>query len=141
MNDLFSGVTRTEYIIDECGLKIPYSDFDRPKEYYDDLCNRTFTSKQYAEMCALKDKLLTLYDRRWKLAKEVIDLIAREIDIDPEDTSHYLYGVMQVKGEFSSPLVERMRNWFDKSGDKVKLKKRITELEAQLEALRAAIKG
>lgn len=141
MNELFSGVTRTEYIIDECGLKIPYSDFDRPDEYYIDLLNRTYTGEQYADMCKFKDKTIALYDRRWKSAKEVIDLIAREIDIDPETSGLYLYGVMQVKGEFSSPLVERMRNWFDKSGDKVKLKKRITELEAQLEALRAAIKG
>ncbi len=34
-----------------------------------------------------------------------------------------------------------MRKLFDKSGDKVKLKKRIRELEAQVDALRAVLRG
>lgn len=139
MTDLFDGITRTEYVI-ENGIKIPYSDFNRPPEYYDALRGKTYTGDEYAGLAKLKDNGLALYDRRWQSAKAVIDLVAKEIDIDPEKTPHLLYGLYQDKGEFSSPLVDKMRTWFDKSGDKAKLKKRVAELEAQLDALRSALK-
>jgi 3-oxoacyl-ACP reductase-like protein len=141
VSELFSDLMRTQYIVDEIGLKIPHSDFDRPKDYYNHCRERTYTGDEYADMCAFKDKSIMLYDRRWQSARAVIDLIAAEIDIDPENCGLFLYGLLQEKGEFVSPLVDKMRTWFDKSGDKVKLKRRIAELEAQLEALRAAIKS
>jgi hypothetical protein len=141
MKRLFADIMRTEYTIDECGIKVPYSDFDRPPEYYAELRKRTYTGDEYADMCMLKDRGTALYDKRWKSAKAVIDFIAKEIEIDPEGCGMYLYGLMQSRGEFSSPLVDKMRAWFDKSGDKVKMKRRIAELEAQLSALQAAIRG
>lgn len=141
MKELFADIMRTEYTIDECGIKVPYSDFDRPPEYYAELRKRTYTGDEYADMCMFKDRGTALYDKRWKSAKAVIDLIAKEIDIDPWNCGLYIYALVQTRGEFISPLVEKMRAWFDKSGDKVKLKRRITELEAQLFALRAAING
>lgn len=133
---------RTEYIITEGGIRIPYSDFDRPKDYYADIRKKTYSGDEYADMCRFKDQSTAMFDKRWKAAKDVIDMIALEIGIDPRNTGEYLYGPYQERsGEFRSPIVEKMRMWFDKSGDKVKLKKRITELEAQLYALRAAIRG
>ena len=140
MSGLFEDMTRTEYTIDEIGLKVPLSDFERPKDYYSKIRERTYTGDEYADMCFFKDRGTALYDKRWKSAKAVIDLIAAEIDIDPETCGLYLYALVQTCGEFSSPLVEKMRTWFDRSGDKVKLKKRIAELEAQLDALRSALK-
>lgn len=141
MSELFDGITRTEYIIDECGFRIPHSDFDRPPDYYAKLRERTYTGDEYADMCRFKDRCTALYDKRWKSAKAVIDFVAAEVGIDPEKCDSFLYGLMESRGEFSSPLVDKMRTWFDKSGDKVKLKRRIAELESQLSALRAAIKG
>lgn len=141
MNELFKDITRTEYIVDEGGFKVPHSDFDRSPEYYAKMREKTYTGDEYADMCRFKDKSLALYDRRWKSAKAVIDLVAQAIGEDPETTGLFLYGALQIKGEFTSPLVEKMEHWFDKSGDKVKLKRRIAELEAQLTALQAAIRG
>ena len=138
---LFDDITRTEYVIDECGIKIPHSDFDRPADYYAWMREKNYTGDQYADMCVFKDKGTALFDKRWKSAKAVIDLIALEIDINPDECGEYIYALMQDKGEFRSPLVDKMRMWFDKSGDKVKLKRRIAELESQLNALRSAIKG
>jgi hypothetical protein len=141
MEEIFENTTRTEYVISPSGIKVPHSDFDRPVEYYDKLRGRTYTGDEFAEMCAFKDKTIALFDKRWKSAKAVIDFIAKEMGADPEKCGLCLYGLKQVNGEFESPLVNEMRNWFDKSGDKVKLKKRIKDLEAQVEALRAVLRG
>ena len=128
MSEIFENLTKTEYVIDQSGIKIPHSDFDRPSDYYDKLRDKTYTGDYYANMCAFKDKSIALYDKRWKSAKAVIDLIASEIDIDPEKCGLYLYVLDQRCGEFESPLVNKIREWFDKSGEKVKLKKRIKML-------------
>lgn len=140
MEELFENIMRTEYTISEGGFKIPHSDFDRPKGHYDILCNRNYTGDEYASMCRFKDKSTALFDKRWKSAKAVIDMVATEVGIDPEKCGLYLYSLTQVKGEFESPLITEMRKWFDKSGDKVKLKKRISELEAQVELLKSMLK-
>ena len=141
MDDLFDNITKTEYVISPSGLKVPYSDFDRPNDCYDIYRNKTYTGDEFAEMCIMKDRLIALYDKRWQSARAVIDLIAKELNIDPEKTDRYLYALVQVNGEFESPLVNEMRGWFDKSGDKAKLKKRIKELETQIEALKAVLRG
>lgn len=141
MVEIFENLTRTEYIVDSSGIKIPYSDFDRPSDYYNKTRNRSYTGDEYADMCRFKDKTTALYDKRWKSAKAVIDMIATEINIDPEKCGLYLYALIQTKSGFESPLVTEMRKWFDKSGDKVKLKKQIKDLEAQVDALRAVLKG
>ena len=141
MDDLFDNIPRIEYTVSPGGIKIPHSDFDRPNDYYSKMCDRTYTGKEFAEMCIMKDRLIALYDKRWQSARAVIDLIAKELNIDPEKTDRYLYALVQVGDEFESPLVNEMRGWFDKSGDKAKLKKRIKELEAQVEALRAVLRG
>jgi hypothetical protein len=141
MEKLFEDITRAEYTIDECGLKIPHSDFDRPPEYYDKLRARVYSGDEYADLCRFKDRNTALYDKRWKSAKAVIDLVASEVGIDPEQTDLHIYGLLQIRGEFRSPLIDRIRDWFDKSGDKVKLKKKITELEQQVDLLKAMLKG
>jgi len=141
MVEIFENLTRTEYIVDSSGIKIPYSGFDRPSDYYNKIRNRSYTGDEYADMCRFKDKTTALYDKRWKSAKAVIDMIATEINIDPEKCGLYLYALIQTKSGFESPLVTEMRKWFDKSGDKVKLKKQIKDLEAQVDALRAVLKG
>lgn len=141
MDDLFDNIQRIEYTVSPSGIKVPYSDYDQPDEYYDRYRNRTYTGKEFAEMCIMKDRLIALYDKRWQSARAVIDLIAAELEIDPENCGLNLYALKQVNGEFESPLVNEMRGWFDKSGDKAKLKKRIKELEAQIEALKAVLRG
>lgn len=141
MNEIFENLTKTEYVISPSGVKVPYSEFDREEYYYDRLRSKTYTGDEYVEMAKFKDKGLALYDKRWKSAKAVIDLIATEVGIDPEKCGLNLYILSQKNGEFESPLINKMHEWFDKSGDKVKLKKRISELEAQVEMLKNLLKG
>ncbi len=139
MNDLFENVERIEYTISESGFKVPHSDWDRVESYYEKHASRDYSGEEYAEMCRFKDKSVARFDKRWKSAQAVIDLVAYELGIEPDIA---LYGIIQQSnGDFSSPLIEAMRQWFDKSGDKVKLKKRIRELEAQVDALRAVLRG
>lgn len=140
MSELFENLTRTEYVITESGIKIPHSDFDRSPDYYDKFRTKTYTGDEYADMCIFKDRGTALYDKRWKSAKAVIDLIAEEIDIDPEKCGLHLYALKQKDGNFESDLINEMSKWFDKSGDKVKLKKRISELEAQVNLLQTLLK-
>jgi 3-oxoacyl-ACP reductase-like protein len=141
MDNIFTDLNRTEYVVDESGIRIPHSDFDRPSTYYDKLRDRTYTGDEYANMCSFKDKNTALFDKRWQSAKAVIDMIATEVNINPETCGLYLYALVQKQGEFESPLVEEMRKWFDKSGDKAKLKKQIKDLETQIDALRAVLRG
>jgi hypothetical protein len=109
------------------------SDFDHPEDYYDTL---EISPDQWRGLCKLKDKTLALFDRRWHSAMEVIDLIARRIGIDPETSGLYLYGL--IDGE--SPLAGKIDEYFDRSGDKVKLKRAIDDLERENAVLRSLIK-
>ena len=139
MNDIFENVGRIEYTISKSGFKVPHSDWDRDESYYEEHAIHDYTGEDFVRMCRFKDRSVALFDKRWKSAQAVIDLVAYELGIEPDIT---LYGlIQQSNGDFSSPLIEAMRQWFDKSGDKVKLKKRIRELEAQVDALRAVLRG
>jgi hypothetical protein len=140
MEEIFENITKTVYVITDGGFKIPYSDFERKADYYDNMRQKTYTGDEYANMCMFKDKSTALYDKRWKSAKAVIDLIASEIGIDQEKSGLYLYALQQKNGEFESPLVNKIREWFDKSGEKVKLKKRISELEEQVKMLQSMLR-
>lgn len=141
VNEIFENLTKTEYVISDGGFKIPYSEFERQADYYDKFRCKTYTGDEYADMCRFKDKSTALFDKRWKSAKAVIDLIASEIGIDPENSVSCLYILSQKNGEFESTLVNKIREWFDKSGEKVKLKKRISELEAQVNLLQSMLRG
>jgi hypothetical protein len=92
----------------------------------------------YRNMLRFKDKNTALFDKRWQAAKLVIDAIARYVGIDPDTCGMYLYAPDDDKGD--SEMLRRLDDWFDKSGDKVKLKKRIDELERENETLRSIIR-
>jgi len=81
----------------------------------------------------LRTKTSKLFMRRYENACEVIDLIAEELDLN--DKGQYLYAPIDGK----TPLVEKIRQYLDRSGDKAKLKKRIDELENENSVLRSLI--
>ena len=89
-----------------------------------------------AIICCLKNKTNDMFIRRYNAAKEVIDLIARWIGIDPDNSGFWLYA-LDLDG--SSPIVAKIENYFSRSGDKAKLKKRIDELEHENSVLRSLI--
>lgn len=119
----------------ENGIRGYSSDFDRSDSYYEK------EGVNWKDAAKLKDKSTALYDKRWQAACEVIDIIAHRIGIDPEKSGLNLYGV-QWDGKTktaSSPLADKIDEWFEKSGDKVKLKKRIDELENENQVLRSLV--
>lgn len=107
------------------------SDFDRPAEYYEEI--QMPVIGDYRDMLRFKDQSTARYDIRYQAAKAVIDLVADRIGL--QDKGHYLY----APSNGSSPLVEKLDEYFDRSGDKVKLKKRIEELEYENQVLRSLV--
>lgn len=107
------------------------SEYERPDEYYQKI--EMPTVGDYREMLKFKDGSTALYDKRYQAAIAVIDLIADRLDL--QDKGHSLYAPLNG----SSPLVEKLDDYFDRSGDKVKLKKRIDELETENAVLRSLV--
>jgi len=71
--------------------------------------------------------------KEYEDAVEVIDLIADELELS--DKGHFLYAA--VDGQ--TPIVEKIRQFLDRGGDKTKLKKRVDELENENSILRSLI--
>lgn len=87
-------------------------------------------------LCAMKDRSNDMFTRRYQGAKEVIDLIAKSVGIDPDDTSFWLYAP-DIDGR--SPIADRLDEWVSRSGEKAKLKRRVQELEQENSILRSLI--
>lgn len=89
-----------------------------------------------ATICRIKDRTIVLFDKRYRAAREVIDLIARQVGIDPDDAGYWLYAP-DLDG--SSPIATQIETFLSRSGEKAKLKKRIKELENENAILRSII--
>lgn len=96
----------------------------------------TFTKETLEQFCRMKDRSNDLFYKRFQAAREVIDLIAEKIGIDPENTSFWLYA---PDYDGTTPIIKRIEEWFSRSGEKAKLKRRIQELEKENELLRSLI--
>lgn len=122
----------TRYIIDENEIEL----LDRVdgtglknSNRYDDLDKGALV-----RLCQLKDRSNDMFARRYQAAREVIDLVAESIGIDPGDCGFWLYALDYDGG---SPLIKRIDEWCSRSGDKVKLKRRVQELEQENSLLRS----
>lgn len=89
-----------------------------------------------AVICCIKNKTNDVFMRRYKAARAVIDIIARQIGINPDNCGFWLYAP-NVDG--TSPISERIENWLSRSGEKAQLKRRIQELESENAVLRSLI--
>lgn len=96
----------------------------------------TFSKETLADFCRMKDRSNDMFFRRYKAAQEVIDLIAEQVGIDPENTGFWLYAP-DIDG--TSPIVKRMEDWLGRSGEKAKLKRKLQELEQENALLRSLI--
>lgn len=97
----------------------------------------TFPAETLAHFCLMKDRSNDLLAKRVEAARAVIDLIARKVGINPADTCFWLYA---PNAEGSSPILDRIEEWFSRSGEKAQLKRRIQELEQENSVLRSLIK-
>ena len=109
------------------------SDFEKEEGYYD---GRNISLEGYATICRMKDRTNAMLDRRLQAAKEVIDLIAERVGINPQDTGFFLY---VPDYDDSSPLLRKIDEYFSRGVDKVKMKKHIDELENENQVLRKLI--
>lgn len=130
--ELFADIPDTVYVVRD-GYRDFASHYDHDKGFYD-----SYAPAEFARFAQYKDRTISMYDRRWQSAKAVIDLVAQEVFIDPDTTNVSLYG---LRSDGSAHLVDAIRRWSDKSGDKAKLKKRVAELENQVEMLKQMLKG
>lgn len=96
----------------------------------------TFPKETLAAFCRMKDRSNDMFFRRYQGAKEVIDLVAKQVGINPEDTGYWLYAP-DIDG--TSPIVKIIEEWVSRSGEKAKLKKRLQELEQENALLRSLV--
>lgn len=97
----------------------------------------TFSKESLAAFCRIKDRSNDMYFRRYQAAREVIDIIAKEVGIDPEHTSFWLYA---PEPDGKSPILNRLKDWVSRSGEKAQLKKKVQELEQENALLRSLIR-
>lgn len=102
---------------------------------FDEFSNlhKDFTREQILGFYFMRTRLCKVFMQRVEDAREVIDLIAEEMDLT--DSGRYLYA--PIDGE--TPIVEKIRQYLDRGGDKVKLKKRVDELEKENSILRGLL--
>lgn len=87
-------------------------------------------------LCHVKDKSNDLFVRRYEAARAVIDIISRQVGIDPDTSGLSLY---YPDFDGSSVIARRIEEWVSRSGDKAVLKKRVQELEQENLTLRSLI--
>ncbi len=96
----------------------------------------TLPKDDLALLCRIKDKSNDLFVRRYEAARAVIDIISRQVGIDPDTSGLSLY-YPDLDG--SSIIARRIEEWVSRSGDKAVLKKRVQELEQENLTLRSLI--
>lgn len=96
----------------------------------------TLPKEDLAMLCRIKDKSNDLFVRRYEAARAVIDIISRQVGIDPDTTGGSLY-YPNLDG--SSDIAQRKEEWVSRSGDKAVLKKRVQELEQENLILRSLL--
>lgn len=89
-----------------------------------------------AVLCRLKDRSNDLFVRRYEAAREVIDIIAEKIGIDPQNSGFWLYAPYE---DGTTPITDRIEGWFSRSGEKAQLKRRVQELEQENAILRSIL--
>ena len=95
-----------------------------------------FDAEVLASFCRMKDRSNDMFLRRNEAANAVIDLIARKVGIDPENTSFWLYA---PDADGTTPIINRIEEWFSRSGEKAQIKRRLQELEQENALLRSLL--
>ena len=95
-----------------------------------------FEKEGLAQFCSMKDKSNDLFVRRYEAAREVIDIIAKSVRIDPDDCGFWLYAPYE---DGTTPITDRIESWFSRSGEKAHLKRRVQELEQENAILRSVL--
>lgn len=130
------GEKHERYIIDEHEIELLNRYEGTMSQTKDPYRYDAFDKETLADFCRMKDRSNDMYFRRFQAAKEVIDLIAEEVDINPNNMGFWLYSPTADGG---SPITNRIKEWISRSGEKAQLKKRLQELEKENNILRSLI--
>jgi hypothetical protein len=118
------------------------SEFDRPVEYYENINLRSEIDEVTVRaMLRLKDNMTARFWKQWMTAKKLIDGIIDFAGIETKGNRDDLDPIYWPYADGGSELLEKLQSWFDRSGDKVRLKKRISELEQENSILRSLVRG
>lgn len=123
------------YIIDEEEIEL-LDKYEGLKDISDDEKYDNFTKEQLEVFCRLKDRTNNMFYKRTRAAREVIDMIAEKVGIDPGNTSFWLYA---PDYDDSSPILRIIDEWLSRRGEKAQLKRRVQELEQENALLRSLI--
>ena len=96
----------------------------------------TFDKETLAAFCKMKDRSNDMFFKRYQAAQEVIDIIAKQVGINPDNTGYWLYA---PDCDGSSPILRRIEECISRSGEKAQLKRRVQELEQENAILRTLI--
>lgn len=96
----------------------------------------TFDKETLAALCKMKDRSNDMFFKRYQAAQKVIDIIAKQVGINPDNTGYWLYA---PDCDGSSPILRRIEEWISRSGEKAQLKRRVQELEQENAILRTLI--
>lgn len=124
------------YIIDEREVELLNKYEGTMSQTKDPYRYDTFSKETLTHFCRMKDRSNDLFYRRAQASREVIDMIAKKVGIDPDNTDFWLYAP-DTNG--TSPILNTIEEWFSRSGEKAKLKRRVQELEQENAILRSLI--
>lgn len=102
------------------------------EEFYEEY--KKFDTDALIRLLFLKERNYEQARKREEERTKVINLIAEYIGI--ADKGLYLYGVCE---DGATPILDELKKYLDNGGDKVKLKKRVAELENENSVLRTLI--
>lgn len=123
------------YIIDEQEIEL-LSHYEGIAQVSDPSRYDTFSKEALASFCRMKDRSNDMFYRRYQAARDVIDLIAKKVGIDPKNSGFWLYS---PDSDGDSAIVNRIEEWVSRSGEKAGLKRRLQELEHENTLLRSLI--
>lgn len=127
---------KERYIIDEQELEL-LNHYEGIMAQKNDPCRYdTFSKEVLASFCRMKDRSNDMFFKRYQAAKDVINLIAKLVGIDPENSGFWLYS---PDADGTAIIVKRIEDWVSRSGEKAQLKKRVQELEQENAILRSLL--
>ena len=129
-------IEREKYIINEQELELLDKYEGTTVQRKDPYRYDAFSKEILAKFCRMKDRSNDMLFRRYQAARDVIDIIAKKVGIDPEKTCFWLYS---PDADGTTPIIKRIDEWFSRSGEKAQLKRRLQELEQENTLLRSLI--
>ena len=113
-------------------------------ERYDGILRQTkdpyrfdsFDKDSLISSLVMSERTSDIFEKRYAAAKDVIDMIASHVGIDPDSCGFWLYA---PDADGSSPILRRIEEWFSRSGEKAKIKRRLQELEEENAFLKSLI--